>query len=198
MGMGKFDRLAKTGKTPVASSKVRVAAVLTPELQAKVDDFLKTKAEIAALEAHKKDVSGEVCADVRRQQDEMAYNGQFTNSLQVKGTKGEAIYISADSFSVPQEEDTQEELRKLLGKKYDDFFQTKRTITLHENVVSNSEMLDKIATVCEKAGMNIGEIFDVRDKVLAVDALDEKQYDLPKEKLDVFRSLVRQKSPYLK
>jgi hypothetical protein len=196
--MGKFDRLAKTGKTPVASSKVRVAAVLTPELQAKVDDFLKTKAEIAALEAHKKDVSGEVCADVRRQQDEMAYNGQFTNSLQVKGTKGEAIYISADSFSVPQEEDTQEELRKLLGKKYDDFFQTKRTITLHENVVSNSEMLDKIATVCEKAGMNIGEIFDVRDKVLAVDALDEKQYDLPKEKLDVFRSLVRQKSPYLK
>jgi phage host-nuclease inhibitor protein Gam len=193
-----FDKVAQTGKAPTAATKVKTAAVLTPALQDKVDDYIQKKGQIKALESEMKDISLEVCTEVRKQQDDLAYNGQFTNSMTVQGRKASAIFISADSFSVPQEEDTLEELKKLLGKKFDDFFQTKRTIALKDSVINNAEMLDRIAAVCEKAGMNIGEIFDVRDKTLAVDGLDEKQYQLPRDKLPVFRSLVKQKSPYLK
>ena len=46
--------------------------------------------------------------------------------------------------------------------------------------------------------MPISDLFDVGDKVVAADALDEKQYLLDQAKLEVFRSLVRQNKPSLR
>ena len=81
---------------------------------------------------------------------------------------------------------------------YDDLFETKRNISIKKEVLDNDTLVNKIATACEKAGLSIGEIFDVGDKVVAKSGLDKKQYDLPKSKLEVFRTLVKQNKPALK
>jgi hypothetical protein len=103
-----------------------------------------------------------------------------------------------DKFSVPQDEESVEAIKKLLNGKFNDLFETTRFISMKKEAVANEDILNKIAKACEKAGLSIGEIFDVGDKIVAKDDLDRKQYDLPKTKLEVFRTLVRQAKPALK
>lgn len=132
------------------------------------------------------------------QQDSLAYKGTFTKSMSVAGVNSEVTYVTSDRFSVPQDEEVLKELKKLVGAKFDDLFETKRNIAIKAEVISNEVLLNKIAKACESAGLSIAEIFDVGDKVVGKDGLDEKQYQLTPEKLEVFRSLVRQNKPALK
>ena len=196
--MSKFDSIAKKPAEIKTATSSKLAATVTPIIAGYVDKFVDNKAAIKRLEAEQKDVETEIIAHVRAQQDAKAYDGQFSKSFLVPGNSSEVTYVTSDRFSVPQEEETLAELKKLMGKKYDEFFDVKRTITMKKGVVDNEKLLDKIASACEKAGMSIGEIFDVGDKVIAKDDLDRKQYDLPKTKLEMWRALVRQNKPALK
>ena len=196
--MGAFDKIAAPVVSAAKKASVKVAAEVTPTIKKNVDLFVKNKAQIKALEADQITLESTIIEHVRPQQDSLAYSGNFTKSLVVEGITSSVNFVTVDKFSVPQDEDVLKELHKLLGAKYDNFFQTKRTIALKEAVVKNEVMLNKIAAVCEKAGMPISDLFDVGDKVVAADALDEKQYALDQAKLEVFRSLVRQNKPSLR
>jgi soluble P-type ATPase len=63
---------------------------------------------------------------------------------------------------------------------------------------SSGEKLGKLVDACKKAGIDIAEVFDVADKVVAKDNLLQNQYKLPKTTLQEFRSLVRPWKPSLK
>lgn len=194
----KFDAIAGKPAAAKTSSSSKLAAEVTPAIKEKVDLFVNNKAQIKRLEAEQKDVETEIINHVRAQQDANAYAGNFSKSYLVAGSTCEVTYVTSDRFSVPQEEETLTEVKKLVGKKYDEFFEVRRSITMKKGVVENEKLLDKIATACEKAGLSLGEIFDVGDKVFAKDSLDEKQYSIPAAKLDMWRALVRQNKPALK
>jgi hypothetical protein len=192
-----FDKIAKkVSDTP--KSKDKATAEVNPEIQTKVDQFVANKAELKRLEAEQKTIEETIIGHVRPQQDEMAYCGSFTKSLAVPGVNTAVTYVTMDKFSVPQDEAALDEIKKLVGKRFDDMFETRRSITMKKTAIEDEITINKIATACEKAGLNVGDIFDVGDKVTAKDNLDRKQYDLTKKQLDVFRTLVRQTKPALK
>jgi hypothetical protein len=145
-----------------------------------------------------KDLETTIIEHVRPQQDELAYCGSFTKSLTVAGKTASVTYVTSDRFSVPQDEAAQSEIKKVTGKKYDDFFEVKRTISMKDTALKDETTLNKVAAACEKAGLNLADIFDVGDKVLAKEDLDRKQYELTAKQLQTFRSLVRQSKPALK
>lgn len=194
-----FDKVAKKADgTTKTSSKAKVAAEVTSEIKNKVDSFVANKAELARLEAENKDIESTIINHVRPQQDELGFCGSFTKSLLVTGNNASVTYVTSDRFSVPQDEAAVTEIKKVAGKLFDDMFETKRSIAMKDATLKNEETLNKIAAACEKAGLSVGEIFDVSDKLIAKDGLDQKQYELPKTKLDQFRALVRQSKPALK
>lgn len=196
--MGAFDKIAKKVCDAPKSASTKIQAEVTEEIQTKVDQFVANKAELKRLEADQKDIETTIIEHVRPQQDELAYCGSFTKSLQVQGKTQTITFVTMDKFSVPQDEASQAEIKKVLGKKFDEFFETKRSITLKDTVLKDEKTLDKIAAACEKAGLNIADIFDVGDKLVAKDDMDRKQYELTKKNLDIFRTLVRQAKPALK
>jgi len=194
--MSAFDKIGKTApKTASKKTDIRTASV-TDDLRANVDKLIESKAAISTLEATVADCEGKIIDEVRPQQDQLALNGDFTKSLEVPGSKGSVLYNTADRFSVPQEDDAQEAIKKLVGpEKYAEFFEEKTTFSLKDSVAKNEELLTKISKACEKAGMDIGDLFDRVVKTVSRDGLDRKQYELGAKKLAEFRTLVRQSKP---
>jgi len=194
-----FGAIAKPATTGSKTATKKITAAVTPKIKVLVDEFVANKAQIKALEARQAEAESAIIEHVRPQQDTEAFAGNFSKSFLVAGVTSEVTYNTSDRFSVSQEEETLKELKKLIGeKKYGDFFEVKPTIALKDNVVKDDAMLNKIAAACEKAGLPIADIFNMTSKVVAKDALDEKQYTLPPEKLPFFRALVKQNKPALK
>jgi len=196
-----FDALAKKGTTATKKATAKIAATVTKEVAQKVDDLIVTKGKIKQLEGVKSGLELEIINHIRPQQDKLAYDGQYTNALEVSGAgAGKVLYITSDRFVVPQEEENINELRKVCGKKYDEFFEVKRIISVKESVIkeASGEKLQKICDACKKVGLDIAELFEVADKVVSKANLDSNQYELSKEKLAEFRTLVRQYKPALK
>lgn len=195
--MSAFDKIS-TKTTTTKSKSTKPTADVDAATAVQVDQFVTNKAELARLEAEQLDLATAIVDVVRPQQDSLAYSGSFTKSLDVPGKESKVVYVTSDRFSVPQDDETLNEIRKLVGKKYEEFFETKATISLKSTVTKDEKLLNKIASACEKAGLDLGSIFDKVDKVVAKDDLDLHQYDLPAEKLPTFRALVKQSKPALK
>jgi len=197
--MNAFDKIAsKPSVTSKKKSKVKVAAEVTEEVKDAVDTFISNKAEIKRLTSEQKEVEDTILDHVRPQHDEMGFCGSYEKSMTVQGHKSALTFVVSDKFSVPQTDAEIAALKKLTGKKFEEFFSTSRNIAIKKEVLDDEKMLNKVAKACEAAGLSIGEIFDVGDRIVANEGLDEMQFELPKTKLDVFRTLVKQAKPALR
>jgi hypothetical protein len=198
--MSKFRAKVGAQKAPSTTSKKssRPTATVTDDVRKAVDVYISCKAEMKKLEADMKSAASTVKDHVREQYVERGYTNQFTKSLDVPGENGSLVYTQSDRFSVPQDEDTLNILKKLIGKKYDDFFSTAETISIRKEILDDEKTLDKIATACEKAGLDVATIFERTEKITAVDGLDQKQFTIDRAKFDQFTSMVKQADAGLK
>ena len=196
--MGSFDKIASKVKPADKKPSAKPQADLTDNVRKAVDAIVQNKAAMAALKAELADNENTVIDHVLPQYFELARKGQFTKSLELLGDKSRLLFSTADSFSVPQDEETLNQVKELLNERYNEFLTTHRSISIKEDVLKNESTLEKIAKACEKAGLPIGDIFDVTDKVEAVSGLDEKQFELDEDKFEMFRILIKQRKPALK
>lgn len=189
-----------TATNSTTSSKNAIAtAEIDDTIKTKVDTYVNNKASIKRLEAEQTGIEEEIFAHVRPQQDEMAFCGSFTMSMKVPGNEFTVTMVTMDKFSVPQDEESLKALKTLVGPtKYSDMFETKETIAIKKEVVTNDALLNKIAAACKTAGLDIATIFDRTEKVVAKNDLDRKQYELKARQLETFRSLVKQAKPSLR
>lgn len=197
--MSKFSKIGAT-KTPSAAKKSdRPVIAVTNKITKAVDSFIALKAEIKKLEAEMLEAATTIKEHARTHYVEMGFTNQFTKSLDVPGS-GDAklVCTHTDRFSVPQDAETLDILKKLIGKKYDEFFETKESISIRNEVLKNEKLLDKVATACEKAGLEIATIFERSEKVSALKDLDQKQFTLDRNKFDQFATLVKQADAGLK
>ena len=193
-----FDAIAK--KAPATGKKPsKVQANVTDDIKAQVDQFVSIKGQIDSLSAKKEQCQDKIISHVRPQQDDLAYNGEFTKSLSVPGNIGELTYVTTDRFSLPKEEEAQQALKDLFGEHFDECFKTKRTIVLKETVQEDEVFMDKLIKAVKAAGRDFADTFDVTDSLVQKPDLDQKQYQfISKDKLETFRSLAKQYSPSLK
>jgi len=193
-----FEALASTVK-PAAAKDEKVVASVTPEISALVDRILAHKADIARLTAEQKDFEEQVIAHIQPQQDDLAYAGDYTNSMTVQGVEKKVLYITSDKFSVDQDEATQAALKQLLGSKYDSIFSKKRVISLKEGMDTNQEFIKALVAALKLANISFAETFTVVDKVIPAKELAENQYKYVKQNdMPQWRSLCKQAKAALK
>lgn len=193
-----FDAIAKPKTTATAKAKIKVAAVVSDPVREAVDQVILLKAKEAAIEAERKQAEDVIRACVAPQQDELGFHGNFAGSLTVEGHDGEVLYVASDRFICPKEEDAQEELKKLLGAKFEELFEYRRTITLKKEAAEDKKLIEKLQAALEKGGFTLADAFDVADVLAAKPGLLEAQYKLSESKLTSMRTLVRQYAPGIK
>lgn len=197
--MNALDKLAGK-KSPSSKKSTKIAAQVTNEIKKAVDTVIWAKAEIKSMQIQLAENEETIICHVSPQQDTNAYAGNYSKSYLVEGNKGNLTYTTANKFSIPQDDDSQTALKKLLGKKYDEFFETKRTVSLSKKVFEDNTLVDKIIAAIEKAGIDLADALIVTDIIVTKEdiELDKEQYKLPDSKLQEFRTLVRQAKAALK
>ena len=198
--MSAFDKIAKSAPSAPGKKSSVIAAVVPKSVAKSIDEYVTIKTSIKSEEADLKVLETQIIECLREQQDKLAYSGQFTKSLLAEGLTQTArvTYVTSDRFTIPQDEASLAEIKRIVGAAYDNMFETKRVISMNKDALENEILLNKIAAACEKAGMPLAEAFTVSDKVVAKSGLDEKQYGLPQDKLTILRTLVKQFKPALK
>jgi hypothetical protein len=197
--MNAFTKKIVAKKTDSSTKSAKGIADVSEEIKTKVDQYVDNKASIKQLEAEQAGLEVAIIDHVRPQQDEMAYCGSFTKSMTVAGNTAMLTYVTMDKFTVPQDEETLKALRDLVGRdKYNEMFETKEVYSIKPEIAKDDKKMNALATVCEKAGIDIVQYFDRSEKVIAKADLDRKQYELKSDKLEIFRTHVRQAKPSLK
>ena len=190
-----FDALAAAPKAKAKGSS-KVAASVDDRIKGLVDIIIKANAALDAAKQEKDTAELEIIGHVRPQQDKLARSGAFTKSMGVVGNTGSLTYVTQDKWVCPQDEDTKDALRNLLGDKlYDKFFHTVRNIDIKPVVQENATLINKIVKAVQDAGLTVAEAFDVTDVFKAQKSLDEMVYELSDKKLEEFRALVKQHKP---
>jgi hypothetical protein len=195
--MNAFDKVAKPKAEASAKKAPKIAATTTKDIKKAVDAVIQLKAQIKELEATELANELAIISHVRPQQDVNARNGNFANAYTVEGETGNVTYVSSDKHSVPKDEEAQGAIKTLIGNKlFADFFDTKRSVNIRPEVLTNDALVNKIVGTLEKAG--IENIFDVVDTLVAKKGLDEKVYTLDETKLEQFRALVPPAKPSIR
>jgi len=192
-----FDTIAK--KADSKSKTNKVPADVSPEVKKAVDDLIKLKAEKAALDQTIKETEDTIVQAVRPQQIKLAQTCKYSKSFSVMGNKGEVTYTTSDRFTVPKEGDAQTALKDFLGARTDEVLETKREIVLKKEAAENKALIAKIMTAIEKAGVTIGDVFEVTDTTVTTKDMDERQFQLFKpEELPKWWSFVSWWKPAIK
>ena len=192
-----FDTIAKPAAAKKAASN-KIAAEVTDDIKVAVDTVIAHKAEISRLEAELDESSDSIRDHIFKQQAKHARSGNYAKTFSVPGNTGNLTYVASDRWTLPKETELQEALKKFLGKRFDEWFESKRTITLNEVVSENAELVGEIQKVLEKADINIADAFTVVDTLKTKKDLDENQFDLDDKQLTQFRTICKQYKAGLK
>ena len=192
-----FDKIAKPKGETKKSASTKIAAVVTDAVKLAVDKVIELKGKLKAIEAEEAQAEEIIISHVKPQYRQKAKEGNFSKTFVVAGNSGAVNFVASDKFSVPKDEETQAEIKTCVGKKrFEEWFETKRVVTLKEGVLANDELVNKIVETLSKEG--IEDIFEVTDQMVSTGDLDRKQHELDDEAFETFSALVKQAKPSLK
>jgi hypothetical protein len=192
-----FDAFAGK-KTPAKKTSPKITAQVNDEVKAAVDQAITNKAQVKLLEAETKKAELVIIEHVYPQQEIAAREGNYCKSFTVEGNDGTLTYTTIDKFSVPKEEDVEEEIRKLLGKEFDNYFRTLRTVKFTEEAMQDKNLINDMVAVAQEHKYEVPDVFTIVDELTTKKGMDESQFKLPKAKLAALRTLIKQYKASLK
>lgn len=189
-----FDAFAKTTAPTKKSASKKIAAIgVSEDVRNAVDTVISAKAKIKALKANLEEAEATVIGHVYPQQEAHARDGNYCKSFTVDGNDNSLVTVTtADKFSVPKEEAVHEELKKLLGKQFNIYLETRRKVEFTEDAMQDKGLINDMVAVAQKHGYEVPDVFSIVDSLATVEGTDENQFNLPKAKLAAFRTMVKQ------
>lgn len=186
-----FDAFAGK-KTPTKKTSPKIPAKVTDEIKDCVDLTIANKAQVKLLDVETKKAELTIIEHVFPQQEIAAREGNYCKSFTVEGNDGAVTYTTIDKFSVPKEDDVEAEIRKLLGKDFDTYFRTARTVKFTDEAMQDKSLVNDMVAVAQEHDYNVPDVFSIVDELATVKGMDESQFNLPKAKLAALRTLIKQ------
>lgn len=192
-----FDAFAGK-KAPAKKTSPKITAVVTDDVRNAVDSAISNKAQIKLLDAEIKKAELLIIEHVYPQQEKHAREGNYCKSFTVGGNDGTLTYTTIDKFSVPKEQEVEDEIRKLLGKDFDTYFRMLRTVKFTEGAMQDKKLINDMVAVAREHDYKVPDIFTIIDELATVKGMDVSQFNLPKAKLTALRTLIKQYKASLK
>lgn len=155
------------------------------------DEYVALRAQIADLEARANVLESGIVIVSGRIYSERALSGNFAKSMNLDGETTPGVQVTySDKFStIEADSEAESELRKAVGKRFDELFEEKREISLEKSDDATIQLL------LEKLGEEaFAEIFKVKVRIAAKKGFDKIQFELPPQ----VREIVKQASPSVK
>lgn len=123
------------------------------------------------------------------------YQKSFRLVAETKDKVERAVTLSQrDSFSIPKKDTDMDIIKDLVGEDFfDENFEKVTTIAIKKSILSNKEKRRELSKILAEAlgkdGMK--KYFEKKEEWVVKDGLDQRQYQLGKDKLGEFRCLVK-------
>lgn len=115
---------------------------------------------------------------------------KFTKTIIVKGEKHSVRITKPDRFMI-KDKDPEKAIKKIIGKRFDQFFDKERLISVKDEVFENKEILKKFLSKFDNEELE--EYFDIGFIVKAKEGFDKKQYQyLTPEEREKMNGVVNQ------
>lgn len=202
--MAAVAAVAKPKEGKAVKSKHPVV-ILPVALGKNLIELIKAKEVLARAKAEVETNSAPIIAHVRGVQDADGIQGSFSGSYMVIGGKAlpaagqQGLFVSADKWSVPQDEAIKAELAAVVGaERVKDVIRERYAIKVRDEV-----MLDKglQKELMERIGGDFAKFFSAEKVMETVPELNARIYEVAgNEQIKVakIRELVKQSSPYIK
>lgn len=184
-----------TAAKPAAKKNDKPTVILPENLKVNLAAVSEAKAALAKAKADIDTNAEPIISYIRGVQDEDGVKGAFSGSYKLDGGDVQALFVSADKWSVPQDDAVKDELKAIgagsaIRERYE--------ITVKDEV-----MLDKAlqAEFMAAVGAAFAKFFDAKRVFETVPGLNENIYKLAggdKVRVAKIRELVKQSSPYIK
>lgn len=166
---------------------------LDEELARALDILVEAKQAEKEAKANIKLAEDGLIKFVREKQDADGFAGSYAGSYELQGNQSvKAIFV--DKFSVPQEADVIDELKKLLKAKFSEVIEEELSIAIKPEVLKDEEKRNQLA---ERFGSDFGEYFDVVSSWSVKSGLKEGVYQIAgnEARLAKIREFVKQNKP---
>ncbi len=189
-----FSALNSTKIETATKDKKDKISVLTPDngLRAQVDEYVEWKNREKEAKAEKESREGAILDYATKIRDDEGFNGNYQKSYRVAGINAVVTVVSADKFSKIREEDIPQ-IKELLGKRTDEFIQTKGTVSLKPEIFTDEKLQNELMKLVPKE--RFGEFFVSTTEVSVTEGYDKKVYTLSRKVVDALRQLIRQAKP---
>lgn len=184
---------SKSATQPAAKkSSMPIIEITDSNVSSAIADFIDAQGREKSAKADKEFAGATVIEHVRAIQDKKALKGDFHKSYQVKSDSGNVKFVTADKFSVNDEDE--DNLKNLLGESYDSLLEEKVSVTLKAEIFEDEKKQTELMNLL---GDKFAEFFDVNTKLQAVKGFDEKIYQAvdSQAKLDEVRTYAKQNKP---
>ncbi len=188
------NKVTKT--TTAKKSSMPIIEVTDQDVEESITAFIDAQSREKSAKADKEFHATNIVSHVRPTQDENAFNGNFSKSYQVKSDVGTVKFVTADKFSINN--DDKPEFEKLFGKKnFDTLMEEEFTVTLKPDVFLNEEKQNELMDLL---GDKFNEFFDVDTKLKTKGNFDQNVYGVVKtqSKLDEVRTFAKQNKPSIR
>jgi len=187
--------IKETAKPKTAASKKSTCPVIddAPEsVKSAVDMVVEGKRE--AKEAAAKIAKGEsvVLPYVAERQDRDAFGLRHSKSYDVVGNEENVKYVTQDRFSLNITDE--ENIRELVGDKFDDDFEVDTNVTLKKDVFSDEAKQEKLMKLLTDPvhGNLFSEFFETTQTLKTKSGFDTRQFGYEEDTLTDLRIFVKQ------
>jgi hypothetical protein len=189
-----FSALNSTKVVEASKEKKDKISVLTPEngLRQTVDEYVEWKNREKEAKAEKETREGSILEYAEKIRDDEGFNGNYQKSYRVAGINSVVTVVSADKFSKIRDEDV-DKIRELLGKRTDEFIQTKPNVSLKAEIFTDEKLQKALMELVPKE--RFGEFFVSTADTTVTEGYDKKIYTLSRKVVDALRQLIKQAKP---
>jgi len=179
---------------------------LGEDLSGKLIEFQKQKKIKKEADSLMKEAEAPIIQFCSDQQDKDGFSDKFSTSYKVMGEikdkKGNVTdtvstsFISADSFSVSDEEEVQDELKKILGDEHESVIEEETSIVLKAEVFEDEKLQEELV---EALGDKFDQFFDTFSKLKVAKGFNEKVFRISSPaSIQQLRTLIVRKKPSLR
>jgi len=167
---------------------------LSDDMKSRIERYLEAKKEKKNAEADMKTEEPAIIEFARKAQDKNAFAGNYNGSYNIGGL---VKFVTQDRFSCPQDEDVQKEVKKVLGKYYEEIIETEVSVSLKPEVFTNKKLKEELVKII---GSRFSEFFVTETKISVKEGFAQEQYKIAgsQKKLDDIRALLPQYKPSIR
>ena len=195
--MNSFDALIDGNvkkKAPVKKANKGTEIIEVPDdIQDEIDILIEAKKAKKIAESDIKRAEPKIIDFGIKLKDQNAYKGVFNKSYKLGNDDNHVNLITANKWSF--NEDDVDEIKDLIGDKADEMILEHKDVKLKSEVFSDIELQKKFV---EMVGNAFPEFFETVVSHYVSEDFDKKVYELPKQKYEDLKLLIKQAKPSLR